>query len=243
MTGVVNILCAGAVQGIVKGLQARFERETGATLQARFGAVGAMKEALLAGEPCDVMIVTDAMVVALQFDGNLGIRPRAPLGRVRTGVAVRTGEPLPPIATPDQLRAALLAASAVYFPDPQRATAGIHFASVLAQLGIADDLAARLRTFPNGATSMRELAGSEPGAIGCTQITEIMYTPGIALVGPLPDAFELATVYTAAVGARAARPLLAQRFVDLLAGPATQQMRAEGGFEFDGPIPPLQETR
>ena len=233
MSDVVNILCAGAVQGIVKALQARFERETGATLQMRFGAVGTMKEALLAGEPCDVMIVTDAMVVALQSAGDLGVMPRAPLGRVRTGVAVRSGEALPSIATPEQLKAALLAASAVYFPDPQRATAGIHFASVLAQLGIADDLTARSRTFPNGATAMRELAASAPGAIGCTQITEILYTPGIALVGPLPDAFELATVYTAALAVRTAQPMLAQRFIDLLAGPATRAMRAEGGFEFD----------
>ena len=233
MSDVVTILCAGAVQGIVKALQARFERETGATLQMHFGAVGAMKEALLAGEPCDVMIVTDAMVVALQSAGDLGVMPRAPLGRVRTGIAVRSGEPLPGIASPEQLKAALLAASAVYFPDPQRATAGIHFASVLAQLRIADDLAARSRTFPNGATAMRELAASGPGAIGCTQITEILYTPGIALVGPLPIAFELATVYTAALAAHAAQPMLAQRFIDLLAGPATRAMRAEGGFEFD----------
>lgn len=229
----INILCAGAVQGIVKALQTRFERESGATLQMRFGAVGAMKEALLGGEPCDVMIVTDAMVVALQAAGDLGTAPPAPLGRVRTGVAVRSGEASPAIATPDQLRAALRAASAVYFPDPQRSTAGIHFASVLAQLGITDELAARSRTFPNGATAMRELAASGPGAIGCTQITEILYTPGIALVGPLPDAFELATVYTAAVAARAAQPALAQRFIALLAGPATRSMRAEGGFEFD----------
>jgi len=229
----LNVLCAGAVQGIVKALHARFERESAAKLNARFGSVGAMREALLAGEPCDVMIVTDAMVVALQSEGKLGIRPRAPLGRVRTGLAVRNGESIPGIATPQALRASLAAASAIYFPDSQRSTAGIHFASVLDRLGIAEELAPQLRTFPNGATAMRELAASEPGAIGCTQITEIMYTPGITLAGPLPDEFELATVYTAAVTMRAAQPVLAQRFIDLLAGPATRAMRAEGGFEFD----------
>ena len=229
----VNLLCAGAVQGLVRALQARFERETGATLQARFGAVGAMQEALLAGDPCDVMIVTDAMVVALQSSGDLGVRPRAPLGRVRTGVAVRSGEAPPDIASREAFKAGLLAATAVYFPDPRRATAGIHFASVLAQLGIAEELAPRLRTFPNGATSMRELAAALPGAIGCTQISEILYAPGVSLAGALPAVFELATVYTAAVAARAAQPVLAQRFVDLLAGPATRALRAEGGFEFD----------
>ncbi len=234
MPEVVKLLCAGAVQGLVKALAPRFTELTGATIEPRFGAVGALKEALQGGAPCDAMIVTDAMVVALQASGELGAAPRAPLGRVRTGVAVRRGEPLPEIADPEALKAALLAARAIYFPDPQRATAGIHFASVLAQLGLADLLAARLRTFPNGATSMRELALDDaPGAIGCTQITEIMYTPGIELVGPLPDAFELATVYTAALGAHPAQPALAQALIDLLAGEATRTLRAEGGFEFD----------
>ncbi len=229
----LNVLCAGAVQGLVKALHARFERESAAKLNARFGAVGAMKEALLAGEPCDVMIVTDAMVVAMQSAGQLGMRPGAPLGRVRTGLAVRNGAAVPEIATPDALKACLRGASAIYFPDAQRSTAGIHFASVLGRLDIAEELALRLRTFPNGAAAMRELAASAPGAIGCTQITEIMYTPGITLVGPLPDAFELATVYTAAVATRAAQPVLAQCFIDLLAGPATRATRVAGGFEFD----------
>jgi molybdate transport system substrate-binding protein len=234
MTDQLNVLCAGAVQGLVKALEQRFADETGGSLNLRFGAVGALKDALHEGAPCDVMIVTDAMVVALQASCALGERARAALGRVRTGVAVRRGEPLPDITTPQALKTALLAASAVYFPDPQRATAGIHFASVLDRLGIREALAPRVRTFPNGATSMRELAAATtPGAIGCTQITEIRYTPGIALVGPLPDAFELSTLYTAALGARTAQPGLAQHFVDLLCGESTRALRAEGGFEFD----------
>jgi molybdate transport system substrate-binding protein len=230
----LHILCAGAVQGIVKALHHRFTEETGAAMVAKFGAVGVMKEALLGGEPCDVMIVTDAMIVALQSSGDLGILQRSPLGSVRTGVAVTAGRPAPDIATPDALKAALLDASAIYFPDPQRSTAGIHFVSVLKQLGIDQTVAARLRTFPNGATAMRELSADKSGrAIGCTQITEIRYTPGIDLVGALPKAFELATVYTAAVAARAAQPVLAQRFVELLAGAASLEMRRQGGFEFD----------
>ncbi len=230
----LNVLCAGAVQGLVKALQERFANECGASVEARFGAVGAMKEALLGGEACDVMIVTDAMVAALQATGELSAGPRAPLGRVRTGVAVASGAPRPDVATPEALKAALRAARAVYFPDAQRSTAGIHFASVLQRLGIADELAPRLKTFPNGATAMRELAAdAAPGAIGCTQITEIRYTPGIALVGALPAAFELATAYTAALAARAAQPALAQRFIALLAGPETRALRAAGGFEFD----------
>lgn len=233
MSGDLNVLCAGAVQGLVKALAPAYTAATGATLNARYGAVGAMKEALAQGAPCDVMIVTDAMIVALQGEGALSAAPRAPLGAVRTGVAVRSGEPMPDISTPAALRASLAAARAVYFPDPHRATAGIHFESVLRRLGLLDALAPRLRTFPNGATSMRELAAdAEPGAIGCTQITEILYTPGLALVGALPAEFELSTVYTAAIAARAADAALAQRFIELLTGPDSRARREQGGFEF-----------
>ena len=131
MTAALNLLCAGAAQGLVKAMQTTFTDQTGALLHARFGAVGAMKEALLSGEPCDVLIVTDSMVRTLQASGELATDGAAPLGRVRTGIAVRADDVPPPIATPDELRDALLASSALYFPDPHRATAGIHFASVL----------------------------------------------------------------------------------------------------------------
>ena len=97
----LHFLCAGAAQGLVKALQDRFTAETGAALQGRFGAVGAMKEALLAGEPCDLMVVTDAMINALCADGLLRSDARAPLGQVRTGVAVREGSALPDVSTPE----------------------------------------------------------------------------------------------------------------------------------------------
>ncbi len=238
MTPTLHLLCAGAAQGLVKAMQAAFTEQTGVLLQARFGAVGAMKAALLAGEPCDVMIVTDSMVRTLQASGQLATDGVAPLGRVRTGIAVRADDAPPSIGTSDELRAALLAASTLYFPDPQRATAGIHFASVLDRLGIRQEVAERCRTFPNGATSMHELVHAPADAIGCTQITEILYTEGVRLVGPLPAEFELATIYTAAPTMRASDPILARRYVELLAGAASRRVREQGGFEFDPPAAP-----
>jgi molybdate transport system substrate-binding protein len=172
------------------------------------------------------------MVDALCAEGALRSDARAPLGRVRTGVAVRGDQALPDVSTPGGLRAALLAADAIFFPDPVRATAGIHFAQVMRQLGVHDVLLPRFRNFPNGATSMRELAAStSPHPIGCTQVSEILYSPGVALVGALPLAFELSTVYTAALSANAAQPDLARRFMTLLAGPDSQALRVAGGFE------------
>jgi molybdate transport system substrate-binding protein len=77
--------------------------------------------------------------------------------------------------------------------------------------------------------ALAKAAGARP--IGVTQITEILNTPGVTLVGPLPPEFELATVYTAAVCARAAAPEAARHLVALLAGEAQCPLRARAGFE------------
>ncbi len=81
---------------------------------------------------------------------------------------------------------------------------------------------------------MRELAASTDDVpIGCTQVTEILYTDGVRLAGVLPSEFELATGYTAAVAARSADPERARRLVALLSGEGSRDLRRAGGFELE----------
>lgn len=232
MTLNLNLLCAGAAQGLVKAVQPEFEARAGATIVARFGAVGAQKDALFSGAPCDLMVVTAAMVDALVASGHLVGTTRADIGRVKTGVAVRAGDAAPDVGTPEDLATALQAADEIYFPDPERATAGIHFAGVMRELGLLEVLRPRFRTFASGAISMREMAASQAARpLGCTQVTEILYTEGVAFAGLLPPRFELATIYTAAIATRAALPGEAQVLLDLLTGDASRTLREVGGFE------------
>jgi molybdate transport system substrate-binding protein len=136
------------------------------------------------------------------------------------------------VASAAGLKAALLAATGIYFPDALRSTAGIHFAKVLRSLGVHDELEPRFRTFPNGATAMREMAASgEANPIGCTQVTEIRYTPGVELVALLPPEFELATPYTAAIQTSSLQAALAGRFIALMTSPEALPLRSAGGFE------------
>ncbi len=228
----LHLLSAGAAQGLARAVEPAFTTEAGVAVSAHFGAVGAMQQRFDAGEPCDVIVLTAALIDALTSRGAVRGETRATLGRVRTGIAVRSNDASPSVASAADLRAALLAADAIFVPDTERSTAGIHVAKVLRELGIDADVQARLRAFANGATAMRELAASTSAKpIGCTQHTEILYTPGVRLVAPLPQQFELATEYVAAVTSRAADPVLASRFVDALAGPQARALRVAGGFE------------
>jgi molybdate transport system substrate-binding protein len=228
----LNILSGGAAQSVVAALAGDFRAGTGYELDCAFGAVGAMKEKLLAGAPADLIILTRALIAELSADGQVLPDSSADLGRVRTGVAVRAGDTLPDIASAGALRCALLAAEGIFFPDPLKATAGIHFASVLGTLGIRGEVEQRLKTYPNGVTAMRELAQARGARLmGCTQVTEINNTPGVVLAGLLPREFELATVYSVGLCARAANPEAARRFIALLAGEASRTLRVKAGFE------------
>jgi molybdate transport system substrate-binding protein len=227
----LRLLSGGAAQGVVNALAPEFQHQTGFAIQGTFGAVGAMRAKLRSGEPADLVILTAALVADLAREGHLVGTSAADLGEVQTSVAVRAGDAAPLVGDPEALRAALLSSDALYFPDPEQATAGIHFAGVLEKLGIRSELADRLRRFPNGATAMRELAASRAARpIGCTQTTEILNTPGVTLVGPLPKGCDLATVYTAAVCANAAQPDVAQRFVTLITSDRAREIRSGAGF-------------
>jgi molybdate transport system substrate-binding protein len=228
----LSVLSAGAAKGIVESLQARFAAETDAGIHATFGAVGAIREMMFAGEPCDVIILTAAMLNELARSGRVFPRSVASLGRVRTAIAVRESGPLPDISSRDALRKLMLESAAIYLPDAERATAGVHFVKVLHALGVYETVKPRLRSYANGAMAMRELAQStEPTAVGCTQSTEIKYTPGVTLVGPLPAEFELATTYSAGVCINANQPDLARLFAGLLSGEDARELRLAGGFE------------
>jgi molybdate transport system substrate-binding protein len=228
----LNILSGGAPQSVVNALAGDFRAATGYELDCTFSAVGAMKAKLLAGAPADLVILTRAVIAELAAGGQVLAGSCADLGCVRTGVAVRAGDPLPDIASASALRSALLAAEGIFLPDPQKATAGIHFARVLDTLGIRGEVGPRLKTYPNGATAMRALAQAK-GAhlVGCTQVTEINDTPGVVLAGLLPREFELTTVYSVGLCAGAAAPAAARRFIELLTGEASRALRVKAGFE------------
>jgi molybdate transport system substrate-binding protein len=227
----LNILSGGAAQGLVASLAAKFKAMSGFDIAGEFGAVGAMADKLRLGTPTDIVILTAAIVAKLAEENLVVPASIADVGLVETALAVRANDPLVTASDAASLRAALLAADAIFVPDTKASTAGIHVAKMLRQLGIADEVEARLKIYPNGATAMRHLAASDAvRPIGCTQWTEIISTVGVVLSGSLPPGCELATTYTAAVTIGAANAKQAQSLIGLLTAAEQRALRGRAGF-------------
>ncbi|HEY2629428.1 MAG TPA: substrate-binding domain-containing protein [Usitatibacter sp.] len=209
----LKFLSAGAAQALVRSTA----KAAGIAVEGSFGAVGAMQERVIAGEQSDLVILRRDQIDQLVAKSLVVRESVVDLGVVPTSIGVRASDPSPPVTDEASLRSALLAADAIYVPDPAKATAGIHFIKVLDKLGIREQVASRIRPFPDGATAMHAMAEASGHPIGCTQATEIRATPGVKLVAPLPQGFDLVTVYSGAVSANAADPAVASRFLSSLA--------------------------
>ena len=228
---VVRLLSGGAATGLVARLAERFAADTGQEIEGDFGAVGGMRDRVVSGEQIDLVILTRAIVEQLADQGFVEAESVTDIGQVVTGVAVLEGTTAPDVSSPDALGAALGNATALYVPDTLQATAGIHVAKVVDALGLKEQLEGRIHEFPNGQTAMAEMARSgDARALGSTQITEILNTPGVVYGGPLPDPHGLSTMYTAAVSTAAAQPRDARKLIELLALKENASIRESVGF-------------
>ncbi|HKW95935.1 MAG TPA: substrate-binding domain-containing protein [Methylomirabilota bacterium] len=227
----VKVLCAGAVRSVVSELAATFRQEAGHSVSLSFGTVGVNRKKLMGGEPVDVVILTDVAIDEVTAAGAVVPGSRADIARTGMGLAVREGAPRPDISTPDAFKQTLLAARSLVYVDPaQGATSGIHFAGVLARLGIADAVKAKTQLVPGGYPAEKVASGEVEMVVH--QISEIVPVKGVVLVGPLPGDLQKVTVYSAGLASRSASPAAGRAFIAFLTRPAFRPKFAAAGLDY-----------
>lgn len=185
---------AGAVKPPLEELVPEFQKATGMQLDVQYAPVGVLMRRLAEGNAPDVLILSADVVKEVENKGWVAVSSATPLGSVGVGVAVKQGAPMPDISTPEALRHALLAAKSVTYMDPQKGTSGKHFAGVLDQLGIAEQI--RPKTTLGDVGYVLEPVARGEIELGVQQITEILPVKGAVLLGPLPGSLQKVTTYS-----------------------------------------------
>ena len=192
---------AGAAQNPVSQLVQAYQQSSDNTVKAEYAPVGVLMQRLAAGGKPDVLIVTQDVMGEVEHNGWAVAASTTALGSVGVGVAVKEGAPLPDISTPEALRASLLKAKSITYIDPNNGTSGKHFAAVLQQLGIADQV--RSKTTLGKVGFVVEPVARGEIELGIQQITEILPVKGVTLVGPLPASLQKITTYAVTMGSAA----------------------------------------
>ena len=225
----IRVLSAAVMQTVFKDVAHDFERASGHKLTFVYDTMGAITTRVLGGETADVIIGSTPSLARLVKEGKVDATTTLAIARVGVGVVVPTGTPKPAIASADELKSALLAAKIVVYADPAGgAAAGIHVGQVIERFGIAADLAPKTR-FGRGGDITEVTLAQGPGALGLTQISEMVGKPGAEFVGPLPEALQNYTGITAGIPAHVTQVDAANALIRFLQGAAARSsMKALG---------------
>jgi len=163
--------------------------------------------------------VNDGKAVA----GNVTIVARSGIG-----LAIRNGAPKPDISSPEALKRTLLAAKSIAYSNPAGgSSSGIHFATVLDRLGIANEMKSKT-IFPKSGPVGVLVANGE-AELGVQQIQELMPVAGIQIIGPLPGDLQDIIIFSAAIMASSRDTEASRSLVNFLRTPqATAVINAKG---------------
>ena len=228
----VRVMISGGLTAAYKVLVPEFERTTGHKVLTAYGpsmgtTANAIPVRLERGEPADVLIMVGYALDDLAKQGKVIPDSRVELVKSPIGVAVKAGAPKPDISTADAVKRALLAAKTIAYSD---SASGVYVSTeMFDKLGIRDQMKDKARKIP--ATPVGEIVAHGEAELGFQQISELRPVEGIDIIGPLPDALQKITVFSAGIASVSKEPDAAKALIKFLASPAARPEIVKSGMD------------
>jgi molybdate transport system substrate-binding protein len=219
---------AGAAQAPMTVLVRNYQMGTGNQVKIEFAPVGSLLKRRSEGGDPDVLILSQDVASEVERNGWTVPGSSTAIASVGVGVAIRVGAVEPDISNADALRSTLLKAQSITYINPAKGTSGKHFASVLEQLGIAQQMQSKT-TLGEAGFVVEPVARGEI-ELGIQQITEILPVKGVKLLGPLPASLQKTTTYTIAISPTSHEPQVAKKFMQFVLRESSLAVFKDKGF-------------
>jgi molybdate transport system substrate-binding protein len=132
------------MQPTIDKVVAQFQSKTGQSVKVTYQTAKLIRQSVAKGEPLDVSLIAAPFPGAIA-SGTILLSSATPVAGFLMGVAVPKGAPKPDISTPAAVKKALLAAKSIGYEDPEFTIDGEGPAAAIDKLGIADQIAAKIR--------------------------------------------------------------------------------------------------
>jgi len=223
----LKLLSSMATRELLAELVARFQSESGRAVHADAAGGVDVARRIAGGEPCDVVVLAANAIDKLAADGAVQAGSRVDLVRSGVAIAVRAGAARPPIATAEEVKAAVLAAPSLsYSTGPS----GVYLEKLFKHWEILTQIQPRIVVPPPGVPVGALLADGR-AALGFQQLSELMNLPGIAVLGPLPDAIQTTTVFAGGICMASTDAAAARALLEFLAAPEVATVKRRYGME------------
>ena len=227
--GELRIVSGGPMESTFGEILPAYEAASKTRLIVRYQAMGPLLKELESGAAADVVVLSAEAMATARAKRFVDDASMTEIGRVGVGVGVKQGAPVPDISTSQAFKSALLAAKTVAATDPTKGTSGMHFAEVLARLGIAEQMKPKLRLVDGGTGA--ELVARGEAELVVQPITVIIPVKGVTFAGPLPGELQKISLYIGAVTKASKEAAAAKALLAHLQAPAARAAFVERGFE------------
>jgi molybdate transport system substrate-binding protein len=227
----IEVWTARAIATVLAEVGPQFERTTGHRVNVFSGLPADFARRANAGEPFDILISGLGPVDSWIKEGKLIGATRTDIARSGIGVEVRAGARKPDISSVEAFKRALLDAKSIAY---LRVGSGLHVHGLLERLGIAEAVKAKVTRPESDIVS--ELVAKGEVELGVVVITQIVTTPGVDLVGPLPPEIQSYVAFTAGISTHSKAPEAARDLIKFLAGPVAASVIKAQGMEPGGSI-------
>jgi len=223
------VFSGGAPQHVLQTLAPEFERATGHKLSFTFALVTTIQKKLAAGEKADIVMLPAPLLAAVEEGLPFENDSRTTIARVGIGVIAPKNAKRPDISNADSVRAALLDARALAFPDPTTPSGG-HLSRMLDQLGIADQVRPKIvnKAAIHGGG---DFVAKGEADLGLYLLSEVNRIDGVAVVGLLPPALQSYVVYGAAIPGGSLSAGGAMEFISYITDASRRSRWEVAGFE------------
>ena len=179
-----------------------------------------------AGEPFDVVFLASDAIERLVASGDVLADSRVDLVRSQVAVAARAGARVPGIGTAADVRQAVLSAESVGYSTGPSGTALL---TLFERWGIMADVQDKLRQAPAG-VPVAAMVASGDVALGFQQRSEMIDAPGIEVIGDLPAAIAIVTVFSGGVCCASKRSDEARALLSAFAAPIHAASKLKHGM-------------
>jgi molybdate transport system substrate-binding protein len=227
MTTEIKGISSMATRLVLTELVDQFQRRSG--LHVAIESVGGVDAArrVQAGEAFDVVILASDAIDKLMATGHVLAGSKIDLVRSGVAVAVRAGAPRPDISTEDAVREAVLAARSIsYSTGPS----GVALARLFERWGIAQEIQGRIVQAPPGVPVGTLVARGEV-ELGFQQLSELLNLEGITVLGPLPPAIQITTIFSGGVCAGTGQADAVRAMLDFMNLPDASTTKRRQGME------------
>ncbi len=226
MSDRISGISSMATRSLLAELASDYQQQHG--VEVDFESVGGVDAArrVMSGEAFDLVVLASDAIDKLIAADRVSAHSKVDLVHSGVAVAVPVGAAQPDLSDEAAVRQAVLNARTVgYSTGPS----GVQLRRLFERWGIVQTLGQRLVQAPAG-VPVGSLVARGDIALGFQQLSELIHVDGIRVVGPLPPAIQIDTVFSAAVCSTCRQPKALRALLEFLVSPMADEAKRRHGM-------------